>query len=478
MSHMHIGSVGIFEGPAPPHDTVLAAIAAKLHLVPRYRQRVRFSPLALARPVWVDDVHFHLEYHVRRTALPAPGGDEELRNLVGRVMAQKLDRSKPLWEMWLAEGLGDGRWALVNKLHHSMVDGVSGTDLLSVVFDAERRATPAESPPPWDPTPEPSTRRILGSAVAHAGEDPVRRRAQPVGNGARAVPGGRSDPRRDEPARAAASAGGDVAQRADRAAPTLGVGPRAPGRRQGDPDRARRHRQRRRSCRDRARLPRSAPTARRARGAPRRAHDGARVGAHAGRARHLQQQGLRDVRRPPRERRRPGRTPRDGPHPDAGPQGEPPGRGGFHAGVAGRLRARNAPGAGRPSGDAHAAALGEHRDHERPRSAARDLLRRPPDARLLPVRAARGSPAHRRSDRLLRRRAELRRHRRLRDRPGHRGAVPRDRGRNSGVAPAYGHVASVGATPRILALPPEPRRGAIGASQPSSCCGSPARCAG
>ena len=91
---------------------------------------MRFPPLR-SPPIWVHDSHFHLDYHVRRTALPAPGGDEELRNLVGRVMAQKLDRSKPLWEMWIAEGLSDDRWALVNKLHHCKVDGVSGTDLLS-----------------------------------------------------------------------------------------------------------------------------------------------------------------------------------------------------------------------------------------------------------------------------------------------------------------------------------------------------------
>jgi diacylglycerol O-acyltransferase / wax synthase len=166
VSHMHMGSVGIFEGPAPPQDVVLAAVAGKLHLVPRYRQRVRFPPLALARPIWVDDSHFHLDYHVRRTALPAPGGDEELRNLVGRVMAQKLDRSKPLWEMWIAEGFGDGRWALVSKLHHCMADGVSGTDLLSVVFDVERRSRPVEIPP-WAPAPQPSTPRIVGSALAH-----------------------------------------------------------------------------------------------------------------------------------------------------------------------------------------------------------------------------------------------------------------------------------------------------------------------
>jgi len=90
VTHMHIGSVGIFEGPPPGPDDVPEAIAAHLPLVPRYRQRVRFVPLALGRPVWVDDPHFRLDYHVRRTALPAPGGDQELRNLVGRVMSQPV----------------------------------------------------------------------------------------------------------------------------------------------------------------------------------------------------------------------------------------------------------------------------------------------------------------------------------------------------------------------------------------------------
>ena len=107
VSHMHIGSVALFEGPPPSHEDVLATIASKLPLVPRYRQKVRFLPLDLARPVWVDDPHFQLDYHVRRTAMPSPGGDEELRRLVGRVMSQKLDRHKPLWEMWVAEGLSE-----------------------------------------------------------------------------------------------------------------------------------------------------------------------------------------------------------------------------------------------------------------------------------------------------------------------------------------------------------------------------------
>src|SRR5215207_1148804 len=104
VSHMHIGSVAVFEGPPPSHEDVLAAIESKLPLVPRYRQKVRFLPLALARPVWVDDPHFNLGYHVRMTALHEPGGDEQLGRVVGRVMAQKPDRTKPLWEMWVAEG--------------------------------------------------------------------------------------------------------------------------------------------------------------------------------------------------------------------------------------------------------------------------------------------------------------------------------------------------------------------------------------
>ena len=138
VTHMHIGSVGIFEGPPPGPDDIPEAIAAHLPLVPRYRQRVRFVPLALGRPVWVDDPHFRLDYHVRRTALPAPGGDQELRNLVGRVMSQQLDRSKPLWEIWLVEGLESDRFSLLSKVHHSLVDGVSGADLMTVLFDVTR----------------------------------------------------------------------------------------------------------------------------------------------------------------------------------------------------------------------------------------------------------------------------------------------------------------------------------------------------
>ena len=138
VSHMHIGSVALFEGPPPTQAALRRMLVAHLARVPRYRQRVHFTPLALGRPVWVDDPHFNLDYHLRRTGLPKPGGDEELRNLVGRVMSQQLDRHKPLWETWVIEGLRGDRWALLMKVHHCVVDGVAGTELLSTMLDAER----------------------------------------------------------------------------------------------------------------------------------------------------------------------------------------------------------------------------------------------------------------------------------------------------------------------------------------------------
>jgi diacylglycerol O-acyltransferase len=165
VTHMHIGSIGIFEGPPPGPGEVKAAIADRLPLVPRYRQKVRFVPVALGRPAWVDDPHFNLDYHVRRTALPSPGGDEELQNLVGRVMSQQLDRAKPLWELWVAEGLDDDRWALISKTHHCMVDGVSATDLLSVILSSERAAERGE-PDGWKAEPEPNSLALVAASLA------------------------------------------------------------------------------------------------------------------------------------------------------------------------------------------------------------------------------------------------------------------------------------------------------------------------
>lgn len=133
---LHIGSVGIFEGPAPAFARVREEIERKLPRVPRYRQRMLRVPGNLGRPMWQDDPGFDLDYHLRRTALPEPGGDVELQDLVGRLMSQPLDHDRPLWEDWVVEGLDGGRWALVTKVHHSMVDGIAGTDLLTTLFGA------------------------------------------------------------------------------------------------------------------------------------------------------------------------------------------------------------------------------------------------------------------------------------------------------------------------------------------------------
>jgi diacylglycerol O-acyltransferase / wax synthase len=161
---MHIGNVSIFEGPPPKYGDVVRMVASKLNQVPRYRQKVRMVPLALGRPVWVDDPHFQILYHIRHTAVPAPGSDEQLRNLAGRVFAQNLDRSKPLWEMWIVEGLEGGRWALISKVHHAMVDGVSGTDLLAVLLDHRPEFEKPEIEE-WVPEREPSTAGLLADSM-------------------------------------------------------------------------------------------------------------------------------------------------------------------------------------------------------------------------------------------------------------------------------------------------------------------------
>jgi len=140
----HNAWLGIFEGPAPTGEEYRRHIASKLPRIPRYRQRVRFVPHDLAAPVWVDDQHFNLGYHVRSIALPSPGSEEQLKELFTTLMAQPLDRNKPLWDMWLIEGLEGNRWALISRLHHCMADGVSTTDITTTVLDREpAAATPA-----------------------------------------------------------------------------------------------------------------------------------------------------------------------------------------------------------------------------------------------------------------------------------------------------------------------------------------------
>jgi diacylglycerol O-acyltransferase / wax synthase len=172
VSHMHIGAVAILEGPPPPYDRLAERVWTNLPQVPRYRQRVHFVPLAMGRPVWVDDPHFNLRYHLRRTGLPEPGDDEELRVLIGRVMSQQLDRHKPLWEMWMIEGLAQRRWALLTKIHHSMVDGVSGAELLSAILDEQREPEPASSTG-WSPERQPSGAELAVRALGNRARSPV-----------------------------------------------------------------------------------------------------------------------------------------------------------------------------------------------------------------------------------------------------------------------------------------------------------------
>jgi WS/DGAT/MGAT family acyltransferase len=164
-AHMHVASTTLFEGPAPDYRDFRDHIASRLHLVPRFRQKLRFVPLGQGRPVWVDDPHLNLDYHVRHTALPPPGSEQQLRTLSARIFSQRLDRTKPVWEMWLIEGVEGGRFAIVGKTHHALVDGVSGVDITTVLFDLDPDTEPAPEPDPWLPEPEPSEAQLLAEAL-------------------------------------------------------------------------------------------------------------------------------------------------------------------------------------------------------------------------------------------------------------------------------------------------------------------------
>jgi diacylglycerol O-acyltransferase len=168
-AHMHIGGLAILEGPAPSIEELTEHIESRLHLVPRYRQRVVNPPMQTGRPLWVDDADFTVSYHVRHTALPRPGTEEQLRRLVGRIASQRLDRTKPLWEVWLIEGLADDRFAIINKTHHALVDGVGGVDILTALFDLEPNAERAVADS-WNPEPTPGTTGLL----AHGAQSAVR----------------------------------------------------------------------------------------------------------------------------------------------------------------------------------------------------------------------------------------------------------------------------------------------------------------
>jgi diacylglycerol O-acyltransferase len=163
-THMHVGGVAIFQGPPPDSDAILEMVRERLHRVPRFRQKLATIPFGLGRPVWVDDPHFNLEYHVRHTALPHPGDESKLKRLTARVMSQQLDRSKPLWEIWFAEGLTGDRFALISKTHHCLTDGISGADIMSVMLDPDPEPQRVE-PETWHPQPEPTSDQLLIDAL-------------------------------------------------------------------------------------------------------------------------------------------------------------------------------------------------------------------------------------------------------------------------------------------------------------------------
>jgi len=176
--HMHVGSVGLFElGPLKgPHggldmERVWAASDVNLAHHARFRQKLAFVP-ALGNPVWVDDERFNLSYHVRHAALPPPGDERQLKRLAGRIMSQQLDRGKPLWELWFVEGLEGHRFAVITKVHHCMIDGVSGVDLMSAMMHPDKDAA-LRTPPRWVPRPAPAPWRLLADEIVRRASLPL-----------------------------------------------------------------------------------------------------------------------------------------------------------------------------------------------------------------------------------------------------------------------------------------------------------------
>lgn len=175
----HVGALGILEGEPLRRadgrfdlDAVREVIAERLHLVPRFRRKLMMVPFDQGRPVWVDDENFDLAYHVRLTALPSPGNEDQLLALFGRIQSHLLDRDRPLWELWFVEGLEGGRVASIQKTHHSLVDGISGVDVATVLFDLSPDTTRIE-PPPWTPEPPPAPAELLVESIVERLVEPA-----------------------------------------------------------------------------------------------------------------------------------------------------------------------------------------------------------------------------------------------------------------------------------------------------------------
>src|SRR3954447_3026588 len=173
-SHMHVGAILVFEGPPPRYEDLVEHVRGRLSLVPRFRQKLAVPPIEAGRPLWVDDPSFNLTYHIRHTALPDPGDEGQLQRLAGRVFSQQLDRSKPLWELWLVQGLERNRFALLSKTHHAMVDGVSGVDISTVLFDVQPVPEPAGPEEAWEPGGAPSGAELLARGAGELATAPFK----------------------------------------------------------------------------------------------------------------------------------------------------------------------------------------------------------------------------------------------------------------------------------------------------------------
>ena len=167
--HMHVAGVSVFDaredGPLT-YDDVQRVVEARLHLAPRLRKRVLQVPLGLARPLWVDDDRFDLDFHLRRAAIPSPGGRFQLERAIGRVLSRPLDTAKPLWELYVFEGLADRRTAVLLKLHHALADGISGLTIASALFDlAPDAEIGLPGPTPWKAEPAPTLEDLMRDAA-------------------------------------------------------------------------------------------------------------------------------------------------------------------------------------------------------------------------------------------------------------------------------------------------------------------------
>ncbi len=254
-AHMHVASVMVFDGAAPTHRELVEHILSRLHLVPRYRQRLAFVPFGQGRPLWVDDPHFNPYYHIRHTALPKPADDAALKRLAGRLFSQRLDRSKPLWEIWLVQSMSGGRFALIAKTHHALVDGISGVDITTVLFDTAPEPAPTGGARPAAVERQAAAgageaaRRVADRAHDRPRRDRPRRPRAAARAPARRRPaqGRPRQHRRDHARRHQRARAAEPVQRRHRAAPALHVRRRRPRPLQGHQGLARGHAQRRRA---------------------------------------------------------------------------------------------------------------------------------------------------------------------------------------------------------------------------------------